>query len=152
VPAQLAPRRRYSVSHFEVRFLALSVPSTSWIINSLSFEFEGQHRGSRDCIKPTARRCDVYLFASYIERSALSTSFAHMRPMECHIQDLDGPVEKLRIFAWVDWYRKLCDRLSFSRDDARSPEWADLLSRCTERWRRQQWSCRLFLMNCEAHG
>ena len=41
VLAQLVPRRRYSVSHFEVRFLALSVPSTSWIINSLSFEFEG---------------------------------------------------------------------------------------------------------------
>lgn len=72
--------------------------------------------------------------------------------MECHIQDLDGPVEKLRIFAWVDWYGKLRDRLSFSRDDARSPEWADLLSRCTERWRRQQWSCRLFLMKCEVHG
>ena len=52
--------------------------------------------------------------------------------MECHIRDLDGPVEQLRIFAQVDWYQKLRDRLSFSRDDARSPEWADLLSRCTE--------------------
>ena len=33
-----------------------------------------------------------YLFAT--ERSTLSTGFAHMRSMECQIQDPDNPVEK----------------------------------------------------------
>lgn len=77
VLAQLVPRRRYSVSHFEVRFLALSVPSTSWIINSLSFEFEGQHQESRDCAKPTAWRCDVFTSLPVTLNGVLSQQVLH---------------------------------------------------------------------------